>query len=230
MAVKARTQQVRRVAKVSVATSSNFTHGLLLADTALVDCDVAEARAGALELVDEALARSDVFVGIVSTDSSDGVGHEDFVSNAELGAVLGVDRLRKILDRGSMRRGFTAHANAILDASETGVNAKNIVLIEGSSEGLVKAVALQMSIRVVLTPSLCSVEDLDRQEAVYCQMGAEAVCPSLETETYKVTLSDLLPKEGSNEDLEPRLLPGSLGNECVVDWVAMSNVHPRQFS
>lgn len=65
------------------------------------------------------------------------------------------------------------------------------------------------------------------QEAIYCRMGAEAVCASLETDMYRVTLDDLLPKEGETTQLEQ--LVSNQANECIVDWVAMSNESPRPF-
>lgn len=43
---------------------------------------------------------------------------DDFMANAEVGAVLGAKRLRQIAEKGSMCRGVTGHAKAIMQAYE----------------------------------------------------------------------------------------------------------------
>jgi hypothetical protein len=52
---------------------------LFIADTALLDYDTAHARPGALRLLDEALARDDLFVALVSSEVS---GEMDILANA----------------------------------------------------------------------------------------------------------------------------------------------------
>lgn len=202
---------------------------LFIADTALLDYDTAHARPGALRLLDEALARDDLFVALVSSEVS---GEMDILANAAVGAVLGTERLLRLIENGSMCRGEGAHAKAVMAAYEAGVAVSDIVLVEGSASGVAKVAALQTTMRTVVTP-YGTVEELNRVEAEYCKMGAEAVVASLETPTYRITLNDLIPPEGCDDDeCEIETLLQNYDTLCVVDWWSMDEAKkmtPRPF-
>ena len=89
---------------------------MLIADTALIDCGQPIARPGALDLLDEAMARDDVFVAVVSQ----GRNTEVSASSAALGAVLGPDRVAALLLDGAITGGGRAHSDAVSAAFEHG--------------------------------------------------------------------------------------------------------------
>lgn len=220
---------VCRAAQASQQGDEERKRALFLADTALLDYDTAHARPGALALLDEALMREDVFVALVSSEVS---GEMDILANAAMGAVLGTDRLLKLIQKGSLCRGSGAHAKAVMAAFQAGVKVSDIVLVEGSASGLAKVAALQANLRIVATP-YGTPEELLRDEAEYCKMGAEAVVSSLETSTYRITLDDLIPPEGCNdEECEIETLLGEYSEPCVVEWWEMEEAKkmtPRPF-
>ncbi|KAG2487829.1 hypothetical protein HYH03_013546 [Edaphochlamys debaryana] len=168
----------------------------------------AEARPGVLALMDEGLARDDVFMCICSAATKE--GFEKVVNS-----VVGPERLAKfdvILAGDDVTRKKPDPLIYNMARERLGnIPAERCVVIEDSLVGLRAAVGAGMKCIVTPTSSTSSAD--------FCAEGAAAVLPALAGPAYQVSIDDIF-KNLCDEEEGCRTLPDIDLKEgmCMIPW------------